>query len=360
VKTRPPRRRPPRPPCLLPAPGPESFAVPLTCILEEVPGETGRALWLLIRDLLLWSATEPGRRDRLFTGPAAAAILEAPCPAPIRSAVETLCAMLLEGPEERATLACRGISRWARDHAPGASLLFAHAAARLDPASSAAAREVARAASRTGEFAVAESWARRAVSAARRNRERVAYVQALTALGEIALARGAEEPAFAAFDRACGVTRRHGLPPALRARALIGLLRLALGGAGGDPQALLRRLVSTSGRSGAPAVRLRLAAARALLDAGEGRGALALLRTRRVRAAAGADRLPIQRLRARAAALAGTRGDLQRAWTGAVALLRDGLPPAAADLAIAELAREILSGLPEERRDAAADVIRSA
>lgn len=360
MKTRTPPRRPPRPPCLPPAPGcGGSVVVPLTRILEEIPGETGRALWLLIRDVLLWSATEPGLRNRLFTGSAAAMIAEAPLPAPIRSAVETLCTMLLEDRADRSTRACREISRWAREDAPDTALHFALAAARLDPGSSVVAREVARAALRAGELAVAESWARRSVTAARRSRARAAYVQALNALGEIALARGREETARTALQRACRVTARHALPPALRARALIGLLRLSLGGAGGDPKALLRKILSTSGRSGAPVVRLRLAAARVLLDAGEGLRALAVLRTRQVRAARGADRLPVHRLRARAAALAGVAGILQRAWREAVVALRGSLSPAAADAAVAELAREILKGLPHERRSVAAEAIGS-
>jgi hypothetical protein len=361
VNTRTPRRRPPRPLCLPPAVGfGGSFVVPVTRILEELPGEAGRALWLLIRDILLWSATERKLRDRLFTGSATAAISDAPHPAPIRSAVQTLCAMLLEESEERGTLACREISRWAREVAPRTSLLFAYAAAGLDPTSAALAREVARAAVRAGEPAMAESWARRSMTAARRNRERVAYVLALTALGEIALARGEEERARDVLERACRFAGRHSLPPAIRARVLVGLLRLALSGAGGDPEALLRQLLSTSGRSGVPGLRPRLAAARALLDAGDGLEALTVLRTRLVRAARGAERLPIYRLRARAAAHAGVSGVLERAWREAVAMLRASLSPTAADAAVAQLAREILEGLPGERRRAAEDAIRSA
>ncbi len=361
MNTRSPRRRPPRPLCLPPAPGIDGgFVVPVTRILEELPGEAGRALWLLIRDVRLWSSTEPNLRSRLFTGPAAAAIADAPHPTPIRSAVQTLCAMLLGEGEDGATLACREISRWARKDAPGASLLFADAACRLDPTSAAAAREAARAAFREGEFAMAESWARRSTTAARRNGERVAYVQALIALGEIALARGKDRDARDVLERACRFTARHSLPPVLRARVLIGLLRLALGGGGGDPKALLRQLLNTSGRSGAPVVRLRLVAARALLDAGESFTALAVLRTRLVRAARGTERLPIHRLRARAAAHAGVSGVLQRAWREAAAMLRGSLSPAAADAAVAQFAREILEGLPEERRCAAEVAIRSA
>jgi hypothetical protein len=362
VNTRSPRRRPPRPQCLPPAPGyGGSFVVPVTRILEELPGEAGRALWLLIRDILLWSATERNLRDRLFTGSATAAISDAPHPAPIRSAVQTLCAMLLEESEERGTLACREISRWAREVAPHTSLLFAYAAAGLDPTSAALAREVARAAVRAGEPVMAESWARRSMTAARRNGERAAYVAALTALGEIALARGEEERARVVLERACRFARRHSLPSVIRARVLVGLLRLSLAGAGGDPDALLRRVLTTSGRSGAPGVRFRIAAARALLDAGKGLKALSVLRNRRgIQATRGSERLPIYRLRARAAAHAGVSGVLQRAWREAVAMLRATLSPEAADAAVAQLAQEILEGLPDERRLAAEDAIGSA
>lgn len=347
--TRTPHRRP-RPPCIPPPPARETGAdLPGHEVLAELPGEHGLRLWLLLRDLFLWATVPAGIRSRLFTVTALDALREAAFPEAIAGAVQALCTALQGRDAAPAVLPCRTIARWALPGAPRTALHFARIAAVLDPEASAPAREAACAALANGDLHTAESWARRAGIAARRNRERRAHVRATTQLGEILTLRGEAAEAFAAFQRSSKAARRYGLPPAVRARALLGLLRLSLHHGLGDRDHLVRQLLTTSGRDATQLVRIRLATARVLMEGGEYGLALRVLLSRRTGQATGEDRVAVLRLRARAAAAAGARRRLRRAWGDVVSLLGKAAGSAEAEREVEQLFEEIAGGLPPGR-----------
>lgn len=204
-------------------------------VLEEVPGELGLLLWSSLRDVTLWASVPPERREGLF-GPAAAerrleALRTSGADAPVEVALTTLAAVVATPATTSAevvTLVCVEVSRWAREQgAWGTSIAFAQAAALASPEDSAAAYTVGRLAILWGRPARAETWLRRAVGLARRNRDWESYARAHVGLGEIYAGREARSAARRYYTQAIRAARRHGLLP-VRGTALHGLFLLAV------------------------------------------------------------------------------------------------------------------------------------
>ncbi|HEX8213096.1 MAG TPA: hypothetical protein VF584_23170 [Longimicrobium sp.] len=201
----------------------------------------------MLRDVLLWSATDPALRGGLFDANAeagrAALSSRVNFDEDVRGAVAALAAVAARPSgvgADAITAACREISRWAaRRGWGGTAVAFAEAAALADPASGALAAGAGAVALRFGSHNRADAYLRRAVGLARRGAEWEAYAEALLGLAELHEAKGNGETARPFLLRACRFARRFGLRQT-RGRAAYGLLRL--GTAAADVQEVERYL----------------------------------------------------------------------------------------------------------------------
>lgn len=204
-------------------------------MLEEFPGELGLVLWSCVRDVTLWAAVPPERREGLFAPGAAERRLEslraAGAEPPLEVALTTLAAVVdtpATTSAEVVTLVCMEVARWARANAAwGTAIAFAQAAALASPEDSAAAYAVGRLALQWGRPARAETWLRRAVGLARRTRDWESYALAHVGLGDVHAGRQARAAARRFYTQAIRAARRHGLLP-VRGTALHGLFLLSL------------------------------------------------------------------------------------------------------------------------------------
>ncbi|HEU0300889.1 MAG TPA: hypothetical protein VFR37_15615 [Longimicrobium sp.] len=203
-------------------------------ILAELPGDLGLLLWRAARDVTLWAGTPAeSRRDLFSEGSANArlALLAATeIPSRVAASVDTLSGMLSPGSRaegEIMSLCCLELAAWAR----GAGLsqtavAFAQAGALASPEFAEAALHVGAYARAAGQGARAESWLRRSVSLARRERDRGAYAGALAELGTLYESRNDVVQAERFYRWAFRAGRRFSARRA-RMRASHGLFRLA-------------------------------------------------------------------------------------------------------------------------------------
>jgi tetratricopeptide (TPR) repeat protein len=291
-------------------------------VLVELGGKPGLVLWLLLRDVELWGDVPASSRPTLFRDFEPFRTAAEALPAEIAGEVDTILAMLRRSDPGDGADACRNIAAWAQASAPGTALLFAQAGALLDPDSAARAHEVAQHALGCRQPLRAESWLRRAVALARRQRDWSTYALAYADLAEIHEARQATEAAQEAFQRVLRVCRRHSLPGIIRGRALAGFLRAAV--REGRVEAAIRlnrgvlRAVDPADRGALP---LYLSAATALAGAGRHAEVLALLRRGMRGSGTEEERFEVARLLVRSAA-GGEARAREQAWEDAVALLQ--------------------------------------
>jgi tetratricopeptide (TPR) repeat protein len=319
-----------------------------TEILLELGSAPGLLLWLLLRDVELWAETPPSRRDGLFHGLDVFRSSESALPEAITAEVHALLAMLRRSTPGAGADACRSIAGWARRAAPGTALLYTQAAAALAPESAEIAHEVAAHAAACKQPLGAESWLRRAIALARRQRDWSTYAHAFADLGEIAESRQDADAARGAFERVLRVCRRHSLPPALRARALLAFMRAALLHGHPDSVSRLKRSVLRAVRPGDPAApRTYLALGRALAGHGRHSEIVAFLHDSMPLHGTPEERFEIARLLVRSAAAVADSGARERAWEDAIALLQRAGGKA-------EFAR-LLARLADDLRDLAAE-----
>ncbi|HEX2076340.1 MAG TPA: tetratricopeptide repeat protein [Longimicrobium sp.] len=284
-------------------------------LLEEVQDELGVLLWRTVRDVALWGETPPEDRGRLFVKGGDALRLAAPgdpaLPRPIVQPLETIHAVLADsGRADAAELSacCLQVAAWARDEGlVHTAIAFAQAGALASPQLAEAALQTGTAAAAAGQDVRAESWLRRAVGLARREKDRPSYATALVELGQLYERRGNFARAENLYQHGHRAARR-GRVRTARMRAAHGLLRLArqLGDATRAVQfALAAQQVCRTNMDGGPALLLELA--RFWTDAGEAdqaRVALKRLAPARSRLAK-ADQLTSAALTARAFAGSG-------------------------------------------------------
>lgn len=270
-RQQPPTRRSPRPWVLPPARihRPDGY-VRGKEILAEIPGPLGVLLWMLHRDVELWAGTPPARRPELFKLAALRSWCQDDLPNHLREAVpaliESLAGMSSEDATGPAAAACTHIAAWTAADAPRTALLFAEAAARLEPSSASIARDVARFAVRCS-LPGAESWLKRAMALGRRARDWAQYGHALADMAELRARRGERDRAHRGFIRARRMYHRYRLPRAVRARAEVGLLRIALeNGASEEIEAQTRRSLRTYRYDDPASVAMRIEVARALIE----------------------------------------------------------------------------------------------
>jgi tetratricopeptide (TPR) repeat protein len=183
-------------------------------ILDELPSSGGLALWALLRDVLVWAATQPDRKAAMFAGPAIAvdAIATERLPPVATELLERL-GTEPEGctPAELAA-ACRTVSAWAAD--AGYITVeheFAEAVHHLLPNDADSALFAGRAARHAGAFDRAEQWYRRALGLARVQGDRPAYALALIRRGTLAEQLGDKQRAQSLHMRAWRAARRYKL-----------------------------------------------------------------------------------------------------------------------------------------------------
>lgn len=269
------RRAHPRPWCVPPAirraPGETVEGAP---ILEELPSDLGVLLWRTYRDVVLWAEVEPAARAELFTGTGAgrrlARLADTNVPAAAAAPLDTIHGLLRVPDADAAVLAicCLEVAAWARrEGLPQTAVAFAQAAALAAPDFGEAALHTGIAAVEAGEDARAETWLRRAVDVARREKDGAAYAAGLVELAGVYERRGDAARAEHVYRRACRAARRLSERGA-RSRAAHGLFRLAC--ARGD-EAAAARFASEAFRA-CPAQggsRLLLDVARFWADAGD-------------------------------------------------------------------------------------------
>jgi tetratricopeptide (TPR) repeat protein len=204
-------------------------------ILEEFTGDLGLLLWNSLRDVTLWSAVDPDRREGLFTFEAAQNRLVLLQTTPVEPQLEvslTTLAALVGSPgtavAEIVSLVCLEVSRWALEGgAFGTSLAYAQAAALASPEEAGPAHTVGSLALRWGKGARAETWLRRCIGLARRGKDWPSYALAYVDLGTLYARREKPLAARRFFTQAMRAGRRHGLL-ATRGAALHGLFLLAM------------------------------------------------------------------------------------------------------------------------------------
>lgn len=204
-------------------------------ILEEYKGDLGLLLWNSLRDVTLWSAIDPDRREGLFTPEAAQkrlGLLQSSAVDPALEVSLTTLAALVGSPGsasgEIVSLVCLEVSRWALERGSfGTALSYAQAAALASPEEAGPAHTVGSLALRWGRSARAETWLRRCIGLARRGRDWQSYAQAYVDLGTLYARRELPQQARRYYTQAMRAGRRHGLLP-IRGAALHGLFMLAM------------------------------------------------------------------------------------------------------------------------------------
>ena len=189
------------PPVMLRAPG---ETIEGGDLLEEVPDDLGVLLWRVVRDVSLWGETPPDRRARLFVERGdrdqPTALTAAPVPEPISGPLDAIHRMLTgaERADERGlSTCCLEVAAWARREGLVHSwIAFAQAAALASPQRAEAALQTGIATSAAGQSMRAESWLRRSVDLARRERDRAAYATALGRSFKSLFEKSPAEPAL--------------------------------------------------------------------------------------------------------------------------------------------------------------------
>jgi hypothetical protein len=201
-------------------------------ILHEFDGELGLTLWYAVRDVTLWASAPDPVRHGLF-GPCSTAHLTATTssvPEALRAPLETLAAMLaMPGADaELLSLCCLEVAAWARGRkAPRTALAYAQAGAVAAPEFSEAALQTAICALELRETMRAETWLRRAVAVARRERNWPVYATAYVLLGTLYRQQGKVVQAERYLLMGFRVGRRASVHLARR-DAAYGLFRLAV------------------------------------------------------------------------------------------------------------------------------------
>jgi tetratricopeptide (TPR) repeat protein len=294
-------------------------------ILQEFPNEHGLLLWKAYRDVTIWAATEPGDRLELFVAGAAGRRLQQLGEVPMENRVElalTVLVAVVSTPEsiraEAVTLACQGVSVWARERGKlGTALLFAQAAALASPEQGRAGYDVGSLALLMDRPARAETWLRRTVGVARRGKDWESYALAYVDLGALYAKRGDAEAARRHYARAARTARRSGYP-AVRSAALHGLFVLEMEqGRLDQAEVYARKALRAYGAEHPRRPELLHDVARLWVARERPGRALSMLKKLLPGRGEGQDRAFTLALLARAAAESGDRGEYEEAWSTA-------------------------------------------
>lgn len=204
-------------------------------ILVESPNDFGLLLWRTVRDVALWASTPPDARCDLFAeGSADVRVIRLAAtdvPPAVGAPVSTINGLLVLGAGADASLlaiCCLEIAGWAvRAGLSYTALACAQAAAVASPHSAEAALRTGTLALAVGQIKRAETWLRRTVGVARREKDRVAYSSALVELGALYEGRGNWAVGERFYRLGYKAARRHAEAWEPRVQAAHGLFRLA-------------------------------------------------------------------------------------------------------------------------------------
>ncbi|MEW5927603.1 MAG: hypothetical protein AB1941_08965 [Gemmatimonadota bacterium] len=339
------------PPALLRGPG---ETLPGAEVLDDFPGPAGAALWLALHDALLWAATPPGDRARLFAPgalPRRLALLDrAAAHALPSTALAALAGMLLRdraaADAAEVAAACRDVAAWSLARGTTATgLAFTQAAALATPDDPAPALEAGLLALRRGDGARAESWLRRALALAARAEAVPAAAGACTGLGRLYAERGQAAQARRFFLSAARRAGRSGLVRE-QAAAMHGLFELARTGATpDDADALARGALLRYGAAHPRAPELLRGWIRFRRERDPGASVLAGPGEPLPFRGAAPARARLLAVVAREAAEAGAAEEFDRAWTRAWELLGQQAPRTGGRAAVlVELGRAAAAG----------------
>jgi tetratricopeptide (TPR) repeat protein len=212
-------RRAPRP-VRVPPPltrGDEKFEG--SSVLTEFEGDFGILLWQSLRNVLLWSATDPARRKGLFSSGAEerrrVKLLSADMDDALRAPLAVLARLLADpagADRRRVSSACLKIADWAeKKEALATALAFTQAAALSGSNDARISYAVGRIARQRAEYPRAETWFRRAILLGRQGGDWESYAMAFGGLGNLYMQRGSLPAAQKALLRSYRAAKRKGL-----------------------------------------------------------------------------------------------------------------------------------------------------
>lgn len=212
-------RRAPRP-VRVPPPltrGDEKFEG--SSVLTEFEGDFGILLWQSLRNVLLWSSTDPARRKGLFSSGAEerrrVKLLSAEVDDALRAPLAVIARLLADpagADRRRVSSACLKIAEWAeKKEALATALAFTQAAALTGSNDARISYAVGRIARQRAEYPRAETWFRRAILLGRQGGDWESYAMAFGGLGNLYLQRGNFPAAHKAHLRAYRAAKRKGL-----------------------------------------------------------------------------------------------------------------------------------------------------
>lgn len=187
-------------------------------VVDELRNALGLLLWQSLRDVDLWSATEPEEHPLLFAPGAADRRRIELASLPEARAVQSpllAIARLLDGEPAHAsdlTETCLAVSRWAISTGyRRTALAFGEAAAVVSPHDAEAAYWVGYLSRRAAQYRRAETWYRRTIGLARRNDDWKSYGMAYCGWANLLIQRGDYAGARDKLMVALRAARRHGL-----------------------------------------------------------------------------------------------------------------------------------------------------
>ena len=188
-------------------------------LLDELRTGLGLLLWQVARDADLWATAPPEARPRLFHPSARARrrrwLDETVGGTPLHRPLATLLRRLEGRPtpgDDEVVEACQAITRWATERGYArTALAYAQTAALNAPDRPQPAHQVGLLARRGADYRRAETWFRRALGLARREKDWRIYGMSCIGLGNLFLQRGDYPTARTWFIKALRITRRHGL-----------------------------------------------------------------------------------------------------------------------------------------------------
>lgn len=211
-------RRAPRP-VRVPPPltrGTEKFEG--SSVLSEFEGDFGILLWQSLRNVMLWSATEPARRKGLFAPGAEerrrVKLLSTEVDDVLRAPLAVIARLLADpagADRRRVAAACQRIGEWAEEQGKLATALAFIQAAALTSNEARLSYAVGRLARQRAEYPRAETWYRRAILLGRQSGDWESYAQAFVGLGNLFMQRGSVPSAHKSYLRAYRAAKRKGL-----------------------------------------------------------------------------------------------------------------------------------------------------
>lgn len=212
-------RRAPRP-VRVPPPltrGDEKFEG--SSVLTEFEGDFGILLWQSLRNVLLWSSTDPARRKGLFSSGAEerrrVKLLSAEVDDALRAPLAVIARLLADpagADRRRVSSACLKIAEWAeKKEALATALAFTQAAALTGSNDARISYAVGRIARQRAEYPRAETWFRRAILLGRQGSDWESYALAFVGLGNLYAQRGNLTAAQKSHLRAYRAAKRKGL-----------------------------------------------------------------------------------------------------------------------------------------------------